>query len=291
MKPAPFDYQAPGTLREAIDLLASNPEACVIAGGQSLMPVLAFRLATPSLLVDLRRLPGLGNIDLRDDGFRLGALVRWRDIEDDQRLASAHPLLRAAIAHVAHYQIRNRGTVGGSLAHADPAAELPGVAVTCEGEIILFGPTGSRTVHAGDFFTGPLSTIRQPDEIVTELRLPKWPGGRRWAFRKYARREGDFALAGILLFYDEDREGVLINPHVGVIGACRHPHRLTGMETLLDGHAIDDGLIRRVAAMAAEEVDPPDDLHADAAYRRGLVATLVERGLRAAAQQGSAACG
>jgi len=227
MKPAPFDYQAPGTLREAIDLLASNPEACVIAGGQSLMPVLAFRLATPSLLVDLRRLPGLGNIDLRDDGFRLGALVRWRDIEDDQRLASAHPLLRAAIAHVAHYQIRNRGTVGGSLAHADPAAELPGVAVTCEGEIILFGPTGSRTVRAGDFFTGPLSTIRQPDEIVTELRLPKWPGGRRWAFRKYARREGDFALAGILLFYDEDREGVLINPHVGVIGACRLAPRYT----------------------------------------------------------------
>jgi carbon-monoxide dehydrogenase medium subunit len=151
MKPAPFDYQAPGTLREAIDLLASNPEACVIAGGQSLMPVLAFRLATPSLLVDLRRLPGLGNIDLRDDGFRLGALVRWRDIEDDQRLASAHPLLRAAIAHVAHYQIRNRGTVGGSLAHADPAAELPGVAVTCDGEIILFGPTGSRTVCAAIF--------------------------------------------------------------------------------------------------------------------------------------------
>jgi carbon-monoxide dehydrogenase medium subunit len=179
----------------------------------------------------------------------------------------------------------------GSLAHADPAAELPGVAVTCEGEIILFGPTGSRTVRAGDFFTGPLSTIRQPDEIVTELRLPKWPGGRRWAFRKYARREGDFALAGILLFYDEDREGVLINPHVGVIGACRLAHRLTGVETLLDGRAIDDGLIRRVAAMAAEEVDPPDDLHADAAYRRGLVATLVERSLRAAAQQGSAACG
>jgi carbon-monoxide dehydrogenase medium subunit len=132
------------------------------------MPVLAFRLATPSLLVDLRRLPGLGNIAVGDDGLRLGALVRWRDIEDDQRLAAAHPLLRAAIAHVAHYQVRNRGTVGGSLAHADPAAELPGVAVTCEGEITLFGPAGSRTIRAGDFFTGPLSTLRQPDEIVTD---------------------------------------------------------------------------------------------------------------------------
>lgn len=288
MKPAPFDYQAPGTLREAIDLLASNPEALVIAGGQSLMPVLAFRLATPSLLVDLRRLSGLGNIVVGDDGSRLGALVRWRDIEDDQRLAVAHPLLRAALARVAHYQIRNRGTVGGSLAHADPAAELPGVAVTCEGEITLCGSAGSRTVRADDFFTGALSTLRQPDEIVTELRLPEWPSGRRWAFRKYARREGDFALAGILLFYDEDRRGEVNNAHVGVIGACSHPHRLTRVETLLNGRAIDDGLIRRAAATAAEEVDPPDDLHGDAAYRRGLVATLIERSLRAAAHRGSA---
>ena len=288
MKPAPFDYQAPDTLREAIDLLASNPEAFVIAGGQSLMPVLAFRLATPSLLVDLRRLPGLGNIAVGDDGLSLGALVSWRDIEDDQRLVAAHPLLHAAVAHIAHYQIRNRGTVAGSLAHADPAAEFPGVAVTCEGEITLFGPAGSRTVRAGDFFTGPLSTLRRPDEIVTELRLPKWPSGRRWAFRKYARRDGDFALAGILLFYDEDRQGALRNAHVGVIGACPRPHRLTGVEAVLNGHAIDDGLIRQAAATAAEEVDPPDDLHGDAAYRRGLVATLIARGLRAAAQNGDA---
>jgi carbon-monoxide dehydrogenase medium subunit len=288
MKPAPFDYQAPDTLREAIDLLASNPEAFVIAGGQSLMPVLAFRLATPSLLVDLRRLPGLGNIAVGDDGLSLGALVSWRDIEDDQRLVAAHPLLHAAVVHIAHYQIRNRGTVGGSLAHADPAAELPGVAVTCEGEITLCGPAGSRTVRAGDFFTGPLSTLRRPDEIVTELRLPKWPSGRRWAFRKYARRDGDFALAGLLLFYDEDRQGALRNAHVGVIGACPRPHRLTGVEAVLNGHAIDDGLIRQAAATAAEEVDPPDDLHGDAAYRRGLVATLIARGLRAVAQNGDA---
>jgi carbon-monoxide dehydrogenase medium subunit len=272
-----------------VDLLASNSEALVIAGGQSLMPVLAFRLATPRLLVDLRRLPGLGNIASGDDdGVRLGALVRWRDIEDDERLMTGHPLLRAAVAHVAHYQIRNRGTVGGSLAHADPAAELPGVAVTCAGDITLFGPAESRTVRAGDFFTGPLSTLRQPDEIVTELHLPKWPSGRRWAFRKYARRDGDFALAGVLLFYDEDRQGALNNVHVGVIGACPRPHRLTRVETLLNGRALDEGLIRRAVSMAAEEVDPPDDLHADAAYRRGLVATLFERGLRAAAQQGSA---
>jgi carbon-monoxide dehydrogenase medium subunit len=165
---------------------------------------------------------------------------------------------------------------------------LPGVAVACEGEITLSGPAGSRTVRAGDFFTGPLSTLRQPDEIVTELRLPKWPRSRRWAFQKYARREGDFALAGILLFYDEDRHGTSSNTHVAVIGACPRPHRLTGVETLLNGHTIDDGLIRQAAATATEEVDPPDDLHGDADYRRGLVATLVERGLRVAAQRGSA---
>src|SRR5437879_7376740 len=153
MKPAPFDYRAPATLREAIDLLASDPEATVIAGGQSLMPVLAFRLATPSKLVDLRRVPGLGDIVVDDSGVRLGARVRWRDIEDDHRLDIAHPLLQEAVSHIAHYQIRNRGTVGGSLAHADPAAELPGIAVTCEAEIILAGAAGTRTAPAGEFFT------------------------------------------------------------------------------------------------------------------------------------------
>ena len=284
MKPAPFEYQAPATLREAIDLLAADPEAVVIAGGQSLMPVLAFRLAMPSMLVDLRRVQGLGNIAIGDGGVRLGARVRWRDIEDDDRLEIAHPLLREAITHVAHYPIRNRGTVGGSLAHADPAAELPGIAVTCDAEIILVGAAGSRTVRAGQFFTGPLSTLRQPGEIITELRLPLWPADRRWAFREFAQRQGDFALAGIAHFYDEDQQGRVSNAHVGVIAACDRPHRLTEVEALLNGHQIDDGLIREAAAAAAQSVDPPEDLHAGAAYRRGLVATLVERGLRAAAQ-------
>ncbi len=284
MKPAPFEYQAPATLREAIDLLAADAEAVVIAGGQSLMPVLAFRLAMPSMLVDLRRVPGLGDIAVGDAGVRLGARVRWRDIEADRRLEIAHPLLREAIAHVAHYQIRNRGTVGGSLAHADPAAELPGIAVTCDAEITLVGAAGTRTIKAGEFFTGPLSTVRQPDEIITELRLPLWPRDRRWAFREFAQRQGDFALAGIALFYDEDRDRRASNAHVGVIGACDRPRRLQEVETLLNGHPVDESLIREAAATAARTIDPPEDLHASAAYRRGLVATLVERALRAAAQ-------
>jgi carbon-monoxide dehydrogenase medium subunit len=284
LKPSPLEYRAPATLREAIGLLGADPEAVVIAGGQSLMPVLAFRLAAPSMLVDLRRVPGLGDIAIGDAGIHLGARVRWRDIEDDARLEIAHPLLREAIAHVAHYQIRNRGTVGGSLAHADPAAELPGIAVTCDAEITLIGTAGARTIAAGEFFTGPLSTVRGPDEIVTELHLPFWPAGRRWAFREFAQRQGDFALAGIALFYDEDDRARVHNAHVGVIGACDRPQRLLEVEAVLNGQPIDDDLIREAAATAARTVDPPEDIHAGAAYRRALVATLVERGLREAAQ-------
>lgn len=169
MKLPPFDYACPTTLPEAIALLASHDDAKPIAGGQSLVPMLAFRLAQPTLLVDLRKLADLRGIRISDAGVTLGAMVRWRDIEDDEGLATAHPLLKAAIAHVAHYQIRNRGTVGGSLAHADPAAELPGIAVTCDAEITLVGAAGARTIRAGEFFTGPLSTVRQADEITTKL--------------------------------------------------------------------------------------------------------------------------
>jgi aerobic carbon-monoxide dehydrogenase medium subunit len=287
MKPAPFEYRAPTTLRDAIDLLVSDPEATVIAGGQSLMPLLAFRLAMPSTLVDLRRVPGLDSIAIGDSGVHLGAGVRWRDIEDDQRLELAHPLLREAIAHVAHYQIRNRGTVGGSLAHADPAAELPGIAVTCDANITLVGAAGVRNIRAGEFFTGPLSTVRQRDEIITELHLPFWPRDRHWAFREFAQRQGDFALAGIALFYDEDQGGRAANAHVGVIGASDRPQRLAEVETVLNGRCVDEALIREAAETAARTVDPSEDLHAPAAYRRALVATLVERGLRGAAQDRS----
>lgn len=288
MKPPRFEYRAPETLDEAAGLLAADPCAKPMAGGQSLMPILAFRLATPSLLVDLRRVVGLDNIVVGGDGVRLGAKVRWRDIEQDPRLPSAHPLLRDAVTHVAHYQIRNRGTVGGSLAHADPAAELPGVAVTCEGEITVFGATGQRKIRAAEFFTGPLTTQLRSEEIITELRLPRWPAGRRWGFEEFARRQGDFALAGIALYYDEDEQGRVCNPHVGVIGACSRPHRLEPVETALNGRAVDEHTIAAAARMTAAAVEPPDDLHADTEYRRALVTTIVERALRAAAQRGSA---
>ena len=200
MKLPPFEYACPATLTEAVALLAAHDgDAKAIAGGQSLMPMLAFRMARPSLLVDLRKLSDLKGIRISDSGVRLGALTRWRDIEDDKRLASVHPLLRAAISHVAHYQIRNRGTVGGSLAHADPAAEMPGIAVTCDAEIRVLGAKGERVIPAGRFFTGALTTTLADDEIIVEARLPAWPAKRRWGFEELARRRGDFALAGTLL--------------------------------------------------------------------------------------------
>src|SRR6266851_175002 len=182
MKLPPFDYACPATIPEAVQLLASHDDAKAIAGGQSLMPMLAFRLAHPTLLVDLR------GIRISDRGVALGAMVRWRDVEDDDRLATAHPLLKAAITHVAHYQIRNRGTVGGSIAHADPAAEMPGIAMTCDAEIAVVGKSGARVIQAADFFQGPLMTALTPDEIITEIRLPAWPAGRRWGCREFARR-------------------------------------------------------------------------------------------------------
>src|SRR5438477_3565591 len=178
MKLPPFEYACPTTVSEAVALLASHDgEAKALAGGQCLVPMLAFRLASPALLVDLRKLAELRRIRITSDGVALGAMVRWREIEDDVRLRTAHPLLLAAIGHVAHYQIRNRGTVGGSIAHADPAAELPGLAVTLDAVLTLVGPSGTRNVMAKNFFTGPLETVLGADELIVMLRLPAWPAG------------------------------------------------------------------------------------------------------------------
>ena len=280
MKLPLLDYICPATLTDAIAALSMHVgDAKVIAGGQSLMPMLAFRLTSPRLLVDIGRLPGLNQIVVSDESINLGALVTWRDIERDKRLAEAHPLLAAAIAHVAHYQIRNRGTVGGSLAHADPAAELPGIAITCDATLTLVGPNGSRSLRADAFILGGLDTALAPDEIVVNLRLPPWRVGRCWAFEEFARRRGDFALAGVAVFYDLDDHGNSRNTHIGVIGVDDRPVRLTAVEALLDGRPLDVGLIARAADLARDAVNPSDDIHAEAAYRRDLVGVLLERAL------------
>jgi carbon-monoxide dehydrogenase medium subunit len=284
MKLPPLEYACPASLSEAVALLASRGgEARPIAGGQSLMPMLAFRIVAPSLLVDLRKLPELRDIKISAEGVRLGAMVRWRDIEDDERLATAHPLLKAAVEHVAHYQIRNRGTVGGSIAHADPAAEMPGIAVTCDAEIAVAGSKGARTVRADDFFLGALTTTLEHDELITDIRLPAWPAKRRWGFREFSRRRGDFAMAAAAVFYDQDVAGKAINAHVGIIGVGDRPRRLPEVEAVLNGAAIDEATIARAAEVTSATVDAQEDIHASAAYRRSLAGTMVERALGSAA--------
>jgi aerobic carbon-monoxide dehydrogenase medium subunit len=284
MKLPRFDYASPTTVQQAVALLAAgNGSARLLAGGQSLVPILAFRLAAPSMLIDLGRVAGLDTIAIDDAGVCLGARVRWCDIETDARLSTAHPLLAAAIVHVAHYTIRKRGTVGGSLAHADPAAELPGIAVACHAELTVVGPAGSRVVSAADFFLGPLTTALASDELITQVRFPVWPTARRWGFREFARRRGDFALAGAATFYDLDSAGHAMNTSIGVIGVSDRPRRLEAAEAMLNSRTVDADSIAATADMAARIVDPPDDIHGTARYRRALLATLVTRALTDAA--------
>jgi carbon-monoxide dehydrogenase medium subunit len=279
MKPPPFDYARPGSVEEAVALLAEHgDDAKIIAGGQSLMPMLAFRMATPRLLVDIGTLVPLRRITIDERGVTLGALVRWCDIERHRELARAHPLLTDAVRHIAHYQIRNRGTVGGSLAHADPAAELPGIALGCDGEIEVMGLKGKRTILAQEFFVDSLTTVLAADELIVSMRLPAWKPGRRWAFEEFARRRGDFALAGVALFYDVDHDRA-INPHIAAIGVGLTPLRLSAAEQALTGTAVDQNAIRSAVAAANASVNPPSDIHAPGDYRRALLGVLLERAL------------
>jgi len=285
MKLPAFEYACPATVAEAVTLLASRDEAKLLAGGQSLVPMMAFRIASPSLLVDLRKLSELRRIDVTKDGVRLGAMVRWRDIEDDARLDTAHPLLKAAIAHVAHYQIRNRGTVGGSVAHADPAAEMPGIAVACDAEIAVVGTAGSRVISADEFFIAPLITALAADEIIVDIRLPAWPAQRRWGFQEFSRRRGDFAMAAAAVFYDVNEAGEARNTHIGAIGVGDRPVRLTAAEAEVNGRLVDQAVTERACAAASAAVDPQDDIHASGAYRKSLIGTMVERALLSACAQ------
>jgi len=281
MKLPPFDYAVPTTLQDAIGLLsASAGEARVLAGGQSLLPVMAFRLASPAKLVDLRLIPGLRDIEVDDSVVRLGAMARWRDIADHSELAEALPLLPAAVSHVAHYQIQNRGTIGGSLAHADPAAEFPGIAVACDAIVEIIGPGGLREVAAADLFVGPMETSLAADDIIVGIRFARWRSEKRWAFQEFSRRRGDFAIAAIALHYDVSTEGKIVDAHVVAIGATDKPRRLARSEAALEGSVLDDDTIKRASNAASVEVDPPRDLHGSVDYRRSLVQTLLERALR-----------
>lgn len=280
MKLPDVDYIRPITLREAVDALAVHgTSAKLIAGGQSLMPMLAFRLLAPKLLIDIGRIPGLEKIELTDEGVRIGALATWHAIERHPDLEVRHPLLQAAIKHVAHYQIRNRGTVGGSLAHCDPVAEFPAIVLTCDAEVVVACHRGERTIKARDFLQGAMTTALADDEMIVQIRFPPWSKARRWGFDEFSRRRGDFAIAASALFYDLDQDGRIVNPHVGVVGEADGARRLSEVEDLLTGMKPERPLILKARALTEQCVSPAEDIHAPAPYRRALMGVMVERAL------------
>lgn len=278
MKAAPFEYSRPRTLDETLSLLAGD-DVQPIAGGQSLVPLLALRLAAPKRLVDISRLQELRGVEIGPENIRIGAMTRWCDVLADPRLQQ-HPLLIEAVRHTAHYQIRNRGTVGGSCCHADPAAEMPAIAVTCEAEFEVISRRGRRVIPAAEFFISVFTTALEPDELLISIRMPAWRPARRHGFEELARRRGDFAIAGCALFWDEEG-GCCRDPHVGVFGVAQTPLRVPEVESVLMDQPITDTIIAKAARKLQEVTAPPTDLHASSAYRSALLGVLLERALKA----------
>lgn len=281
MKPAQFDYVLPSTVDAAVEaLVASNGEGKVLAGGQSLLPLLNFRMACPTVVVDLNGIAGLSYIEERGDRIAIGALTRHRELEHSPLIASKLPVMSAAMRHVAHLAIRNRGTIGGSLSHADPAAELPMLATFYEAGISVQGPSGRRTIAPGEFFVDALTNCLEPEEIVVEVEFPilKQDG---WAFEEVARRFGDFALASIAVSVRRGPTG-LEAARVAVMGVAETPLRLREAEEELVAMELDDGTPHRFSEIVVSLVSPNDDLHASADYRKHLLAQLAKRALRTA---------
>ncbi|HTY68872.1 MAG TPA: xanthine dehydrogenase family protein subunit M [Alphaproteobacteria bacterium] len=282
MKPAKFEYHAPATVDEAVGLLKRyNGEARVLAGGQSLIPMMNFRVAAPAALVDLNRIPSLAYIRADGDTVRIGAMTRQRAIEFSPVVREKLPLLHEAISWVGHLPTRSRGTIGGSLAHADPAAELPMALQALEGEVVARGPAGERTIKAGDLFSSSLTTTLKPDEILTEIRFPASPPGAAYAVEEFARRHGDFAITAIacLLVRDGTR-CKMARLATGGVGPV--PLRLTAAETILEQRGLAEDAIEAAAAAAAAAVDPMSDHQGSAEYRRHLTQVLTRRAVQKA---------
>lgn len=280
MKPAKFDYFAPSTMEEALGLLEKyGDDAKVLAGGQSLMPLMNMRLATPKVLVDINRIGGLEYIREQDGQVAIGALTRHRAVEGSALLRSVCPLLPVAAENVADVQVRNRGTFGGSVSHADPAAEFPAVVYTLGGTVVCTGPGGVREVPVEEFILGMLTTSLEPTEIVSEVRLPSLVG-RKWSYRSICRRHGDFAIAGVMVALSVDPGGACREVHLGMYGVGPSPMRATQAEALLEGNPLSEDLLQEIAAAAAEEAEPEPDLRGTAEYRRKLLRVLVPWCLR-----------
>ncbi|HEX8318552.1 xanthine dehydrogenase family protein subunit M [Longimicrobium sp.] len=279
MKPAPFEYHRPDSVEEALSLLAEHGyDAKLLAGGQSLVPAMNFRMAVPAVLIDLNRIAGLDGIAEVDGGLRIGAMVRQRAAERDPLIAARAALISETLPFVAHAQIRNRGTMGGSIAHADPAAEMPAVMLALDARFRLRGPNGERLVTAGEFFTGLFGTALEADEMLTEIELPAAGPRTGWAFDEVSRRHGDYALAGIAATVQVDEAGRCSSARIALLSVGEGPVLAAEAAAALVGQAPDEAAIRAAAEAASErDVDPPGDIHASPEYRRQLVKVLVQR--------------
>jgi aerobic carbon-monoxide dehydrogenase medium subunit len=277
-----FEYQVPATVAEAIGLLAQHQdEASLLAGGQSLVPLLAMRLARPAVLIDINGLDDLSGVSVTDGLVTIGALTREYMAEESETVAESVPLLAAALPLIGHEAIRSRGTLGGSLAHADPAAELPAVARALDAEFVVRSEAGERVIPAAEWFEGYLTTSRRPEEILVELRFPVAEPGTGVAFQEVARRHGDFAMVGLAASLTLT-DGTITDARLAFSGVADVPVRAVEAEGLLVGQGPSAELFAEAARRAAEQLDPPGDLHGSSDYRKKVAAVLVRRGLQAA---------
>jgi carbon-monoxide dehydrogenase medium subunit len=277
-----FEYRVPATVAEAIGLLAQHQdEASLLAGGQSLVPLLAMRLARPAVLIDINGLDDLSGVSVTDGLVTIGALTREYMAEESETVAETVPLLTAALPLIGHEAIRSRGTLGGSLAHADPAAELPAVARALDAEFVVRSEAGERVIPAAEWFEGYLTTSRRPEEILVELRFPVAEPGTGVAFQEVARRHGDFAMVGLAASLTLT-DGTITDARLAFSGVADVPVRAVEAEGLLVGQRPSAELFAEAARRAAEQLDPPADLHGSSDYRKKVAAALVRRGLQAA---------
>ncbi|MEA2929777.1 MAG: aerobic carbon-monoxide dehydrogenase medium subunit [Hyphomicrobiales bacterium] len=287
MKPPPFEYVVAESVDGAVAALGRG-EAKIIAGGQSLVPMLNFRLLRPTILVDINRLPGLARIEDGGDAIRVGALTRHHQLETSPVIAEHFPMLADAMTHVAHLAIRNRGTIGGSLSHADPAAELPMMALLLDATLVITSPTRKRTLAAKDFFLGALSVDLGAEDLMTEIAFPKLPERTGWGFEEVARRHGDFALAAVAATLTVS-DGKIAQARIAMTGVDETAIRADRAEAMLLGQAFSPALREGAIGAVRASVTPNTDLHASADYRRHLVGVLAGRALDAAWRRAGAA--
>jgi carbon-monoxide dehydrogenase medium subunit/2-furoyl-CoA dehydrogenase FAD binding subunit len=283
MKPAKFAYACPQSIDEALALLApGNEETKILAGGQSLVPLLNLRMAQVSALVDVTRLGALSFVKQEDGMLKVGALTRHRQLEVSPEVRVTHPLLARAAIEVGHLAIRNRGTIGGSLVHADPAAEWPLAAVTLNAQFLIRSQSGSRTVPAREFFLAPLTTVIEPHELLCEIYFPILAPLAVWGFQELCRRPGDFALAAVAcqLVLDQNRACTAVSLAVG--GAHNTPLHIEDAEKTLKGSRGEDEALKQAAEVVAAAIEPPSDVHGSSDYRRQMVKVLTVRALKEA---------